>query len=68
MSKETESMKKLIYAIAIAAAVSVAGCKSDSFFIIDNDRNASQQTSAFNDETYIWESWLFSTNRVNEVK
>lgn len=61
-------MKKLIYAIAIAAVFAVAGCKSDSFFVIDSDQNASQQTGAFNDETYIWESWTFSTNKVNEVK
>lgn len=61
-------MKKFIYAIIIASVIYVAGCKSNSFFIIDNNKNASQQTGAFNDETYIWESWLFSTNKVDEVK
>lgn len=61
-------MKKFIYALIIASVISVTGCKSNSFFIIDNNKNTSQQTGAFNDETYIWESWLFSTNKVDEVK
>lgn len=61
-------MKKII-ATALAACLLVfGGCSSTKFFVIDSDKDGIQQGTSFNDEHYIWEAWIFSTNQVNEVK
>lgn len=63
-------MKK-IAAIALAGAVlavSLAGCMTKIQVIDDGSSSSAEQqrmSSGFNDETYIWESWTFSTNRVD---
>lgn len=63
-------MKKFTYAIAVATILFFSGCKTMHFFVVDDNNSKNDQTNvgAFNDETYIWESWSYSTNQVNEVK
>jgi hypothetical protein len=61
-------MKKMILIFSIVAALFVGGCKTTSFFVIDDDNKEHQPTGTFNDETYIWETWFYSTNTVNEVR
>ena len=60
-------MKKLFAALTIIGVMCFSGCVSEK-----NCSGSSSKTnttfSAFNDETYVWESFIFTTNRVNEVK
>lgn len=58
-------MKKLITLFILLVCV---GCTST---IINVDGTKNEETTsfnAFNDENYIWESWSFSTNKVNDLK
>lgn len=61
-------MKKMLLIFSVAATLFVGGCKTTSFFVIDDNNKEQPSTGAFNDETYIWESWFYSTNTVNEVR
>jgi hypothetical protein len=61
-------MKKMIASILAASLLMFGGCSSTKFFVIDPAKDNVQQGSSFNDEHYVWETWLFSTNQVNEVK
>ena len=66
---EENEMKNIACLTIIAFALAICGCKSDKFITIDTETNSPTQcTSSFNDEYYIWESWLYSTNQVIEVK
>jgi len=64
-------MKKLklsAFVILVAAALwLVPGCTT-KIQVIDDGSSKTNQVhkveSGFNDETYVWESWTFSTNRV----
>lgn len=65
-------MAKKIAAVVLAGAVlaiSLAGCTT-KIQVIENGSSHSadrqSMSSGFNDETYIWESWSFSTNRVDK--
>ena len=69
MLEKGKNMKKITYAIIVAAILLFSGCNSMHFFVIDDtNKDKETVTGAFNDETYIWESWSYSTNQVNEVK
>jgi uncharacterized protein YceK len=60
-------MKKIIFALFILAVV----CSGCSTKIINVDGTKNEETTsfnAFNDESYVWESWTFSTNKVNNLK
>ena len=60
-------MKKIIFALFIFATV----CSSCSTKNINVDRTKNEEKTsfnAFNDERYVWESWTFSTNKVNNLK
>lgn len=55
-------MKKLSLLLVLISLFSFSGCKNQ-----DISTNSSQKTymsSSFNQESYIWESLLFPTNRV----
>ena len=46
----------------------VCGCCSEpKIQVIHNDKTVTNtiQKASFQDESYVWESWLFSTNRVD---
>lgn len=61
-----EPLKIAFAALAALVVVSFSGCTT-KIQVIDGGSEKSQSTkvsSGFNDETYIWESWTFSTNRV----
>ena len=62
-------MKKII-AIATLSCLMLFGCKSKpqnpQYYDGRNNTNVMMQTE-FNDETYVWESFIFSTNRVNNT-
>lgn len=58
-------MKKLIVLFILATCI---GCKT-KIINIDNAKNEEATSfEAFNDESYVWEGWTFSTNKVNKVK
>ena len=58
-------MLKKILILAIFAAVT-GGCgKTIQVIETDNTMTNTVPVKAFQDETYIWESWTYSTNRVN---
>ena len=64
-------MKKTIAALFLASqlALAVSSCKSTKIQVIDDSSGTNRVQnvqSGFNDETYIWEGWLFSTNRVDK--
>lgn len=59
--------------LAVLLAVGVAcfaGCHYSKIQVIQTETPASQQhqsLGAFNDETYVWESWWFGTNKVDKL-
>lgn len=63
-------MMKKLFAIAFVLLVECAGClhepktKPIKPAYYDNTTNAAIQTN-FNEEQYIWETFIFSTNRVD---
>jgi hypothetical protein len=61
-------MKKILTYISVLLIFICAGCASK---IINIDGTKNEETTsfnAFNDERYVWESWTFSTNKVNNLK
>lgn len=53
--------------VALALLGGVSGCITKIQVIDDGSSNTNKVQkveSGFNEETYVWESWLFSTNRV----
>lgn len=45
------------------------GCTTKTNNTIESKNNkATSSFRAFNDERYVWESWIFSTNKVNNLK
>jgi uncharacterized protein YcfL len=63
-------MKKIIFTILctflfIGCASKCTKCKNDTFIKTNSSLNT---FNAFNDERYVWESWTFSTNKVNNLK
>ena len=64
-------MKKMIACslVALALLSGVGGCITKIQVIDDGSSNTNKVQkveSGFNEETYVWESWLFSTNRVDK--
>lgn len=64
-------MKKMIACglVALALLGGVGGCITKIQIIDDGSSNTNKVQkveSGFNEETYVWESWLFSTNRVDK--
>ena len=64
-------MKKKIIAIVFASLflAGIGGCVTKIQVIDDGSSNTNKVQkveSGFNEETYVWESWLFSTNRVDK--
>ena len=53
--------------VALALLGGVSGCIT-KIQVIDDGSSSTNKVqkveSRFNEETYVWESWLFSTNRV----
>lgn len=62
-------MKKIICVAVISLAVWFPGCKSQKIQIIHTNTVVTNgvPVQTFNDESYIWESWKFSTNSVDKV-
>ena len=70
-------MKKICIAAICAAVMSFSGCISNGS---ENERSdcydkpavqasaQSGQHSQFADEQYVWETWQYGTNRVNQAK
>ena len=61
-------MKKII-AIAILSCLMFAGCKSkpqNPSYYDGESTNVIMQTE-FNEENYVWEGFIFSTNRVDNI-
>lgn len=60
-------MKKLI--IAALASMLLAGCcyNPDKPKYYDNSSTNVIMQTEFNEENYVWESFIFSTNRVDNI-
>lgn len=67
-------MKKLFIVVACVAAMALGGCISDCGQRGTDNKPAVQapgyvgESSSFGDEQYIWESWQYGTNRVDQAK
>ena len=65
-------MKKTIIAAMALAATLVAGCVSECQqcqLRPDSERpEQRQKQSSFSDEHFVWESWAYGTNRVEQTK
>ena len=67
-------MKKLFIAVACVVVMAFDGCVSDCGQCGANNKPAVQapgyagEKSSFGDEQYIWESWQYGTNRVDQAK
>ena len=68
MFKEEKQMAKKLIALFLVAAVLLCGCcsktpdKSNTYTDV-TVTNSSPTQSGFNDESYIWEIFVFPTNR-----
>ena len=62
-------MKKIACLTVMSLAIWFPGCKSGKINVIHTDAvvTNSVPVKAFNDETYIWETWQFGTNRVDRI-
>lgn len=62
-------MKKIACLTIMSFALWLPGCKSEKINVIHTDTvvTNSVPVKAFNDETYIWETWQFGTNRVDKI-
>ena len=66
-------MKKIAATIAVSGILLFAGCvfdsTSDGIYVVHNDNVVTNTVplKGFNDESYVWESWQFSTNKVEKV-
>ena len=58
-------MKKLLI---IALVLCCFGCTIKTTNTLENENSKAASFNAFNDESYVWESWTFSTNKVFKVK
>lgn len=67
ISEQRVNMKsffmKIIAIASIVILLPIAGCKTAS-----NNPPPNKPLAAFNDETYIWENWSFSTNQVEIIE
>lgn len=67
-------MKKLFIAVACVAVMVLGGCISDCGQCGADNKPAVQtpgyagKNSSFGDEQYVWESWQYGTNRVDQAK
>jgi len=53
----------MLMLVSLACATTMIGCKSDD--AANNSNNKTMMSAGFNEETYIWESFLFPTNRTS---
>lgn len=64
-------MKKLILCsiLAISVLAGIVGCSTSKIQVIHNDNIVTNNVPmrAFNDESYIWENWTYSTNRIDSI-
>lgn len=58
-------MKKLITLFILLMCV---GCSTKIINVNGTKNEETTSFNAFNDESYVWESWSFSTNKVNNLK
>lgn len=62
-------MKKIVLIAIAATMLLVCGCKSENtIHVIKSDTQTEVTGSGFNEEHYIWEGFIFTTNRVEKVK
>lgn len=67
-------MKKLFIAAMCAALIALGGCVSDCGQCGADNKPIVQapgcagKSSSFGDEQYVWESWQYGTNRVDQAK
>ena len=63
-------MKKLaIFALIAAIGFGLTGCMHEKTQGMHNGNIVTNTVpmKAFNDETYVWESWWFGTNKVDKL-
>ena len=65
-------MKKIAIVLIIANALTFTGCifdSTESIYVVHNDNVVTNTVplKGFNDESYVWESWQFGTNKVEKV-
>lgn len=59
---------KLKLAIAALLVASCFGCVTKVVHVDGRLNEESVSLEAFNDETYVWEGWSFSTNSAGRLK
>lgn len=62
-------MKKSVMIALVGLTLAYVGGCVTKFHVIEdgsNTNNVQRVSSSFNDESYIWETWSFSTNRVDK--
>ena len=61
-------MKRLLNVfIVLGALVVLGGCASEMFYVDTGKTDKPVVGSGFDDEEYVWEDWLYSTNKVNLI-
>ena len=61
-------MKKTLIALFILGSAFLGGCTSEKIQVVDPGASSTAVGSSFNEDRYVWEDFIFTTNRVNGVK
>ena len=68
MQGENKMIRNLLLMLTACSIVAICGCKSNEITVIESDHKVEMKSGAFNEEHYVWESFLFPTNRTTGVQ
>ena len=61
-------IRKIFLAVAACMLLGIIGCETVPTIVYDNSTPKVTTSAAFNQETFVWEYFLFPTNRVSGTK
>ena len=61
-------IKKIFFAVAACMLLGSIGCETVPTIVYDNSTPKVTTSASFNQETFVWEHFLFPTNRVSGTK
>ena len=56
-------IRKIFFAVAACVLLGIVGCETAPTVVYDNSTPKVTTSAAFNQETFVWEYFLFPTNR-----
>ena len=59
---------KIFFAVAACMLLGIIGCETVPTIVYDNSTPKVTTSASFNQETFVWEHFLFPTHRVSGTK